>query len=943
MSTRFWGIFIAGAFFIGSWSPAAQSQSLNLGDDALGLIRQAIQQKNGDTGSSGSTLLPPQSAQSAGTYSGNVVVPPTQQQAEKPTAVELDYSGRADTRLELVGYNFVTTGTVLPGVPMGAVGDEYILGNGDQLIISIRGQVNQSFSASVDPAGEVTVPAVAPVPAAGRTFGQFKAELANRLQQAYLNSQVYVSLGAIRQLSILVAGEVRLPGLKTVTGVSSVVDALIAAGGVKKSGSLRRVVLVRDGKERVIDLYPVLLGVGSAADIRLRDGDRLVIPVLGPTIAVTGDVMRPGIYEITGNTISADGALSLAGGGISAQGNVFSRIRVGATGQREVADLQGGASASLTRGDILKIERRGGGSSGGVMLLGDVSLPGERPLARYPTLFNLISGPGVLGDNPYLPFIVIVSTDRASGAPKFIAVDASGVMNGGTPVASSPDYPLSAGDKVVVLSLRDVRYLSSVDVQNVLKGLKPVFGVKEQEERSKDPASFWPSVNVSNEGKSTGDAGATVAAPAASTQAAAAATAASGPAVPPRKTDAADENANLRYCAGIRSLMADVARRGGAGLTNDVPSSRDDDEKAASHFDVQPCPAVFDDMPDLLPFAVDHVADIQGEVRNPGVYPVSSAAPVSTLIASAGGLTDAADTGHVEVTNYSVTGSSAAFRQVVQYSASRGITAAPGDVVRVGQKFTERDVGFVMVGGEVERPGRYTIMRGERLSELLARAGGLTPQAYPIGSVFTREAARLQEQEGYEIAARELESGIGPALISISGTAAGQAQTATATAAAVQELVKTLRSAHAAGRVVTEVDPAILSVRPELDTVLQPGDALFVPKRPNHVSISGEVLHPGAQRFEDGLSASDYIRDSGGFSANADDSRVYVILPSGKAKPIKASFWNFSRETIPPGSTVVVPRDLTPFSFWSVAKDLTQILGQIALSAASLAVISSNN
>jgi protein involved in polysaccharide export with SLBB domain len=964
VSTRFCSIAVSFLLFFCFFSSAAKSQSVNLNDDSLGLLRQGLQQLQSDpssvTGSPTFGSQPP----SVSSGSGNVIIPAVPADVEQPSPVEADYSSRAGSPLQLVGYDTINGVQVLSGTPMGAVGDDYVMGVGDQLLITIRGQRNESYKAIVDSSGQITVPAIAPVVAAGRHFGDVKSEIEARLQETFLQSQAYISLGAIRQLSVLVGGEVRRPGLKTVTGISSVVDALVVAGGVKKSGSLRRVLLVRDGKQISVDLYSLMLGIGKAPDVKLRDGDRILVPVLGPTIAVIGDVMRPGIYELSGDTIDANSALALAGGGISAQGNVLARLRVGSTGQREIADLETGSRSSLARGDILKVERRGGGDAGSVMLTGNVSLSGRRPLAQYPTLFSLVGTPGVLGARAYLPFVVVVSRDKSTGASIYRGIDVSTALKGGG--AAQPDLPLASDDTVIILSLDDVHYLSSVDVQNVLNGLPPVFGLGAQPAQgrfregisSADTALDGEQINLSSMGElqrqsllstaSSASAGVAMS----STGSSEGKGAVNRTAPSPKRSDgisstgaapAGAANA-LLYCAGLRNLMGNVARRGApvyqAVSVSTPPEAGAPDPGAA--FNVQACPKIFDDQPELLAFLIDHSAEIQGEVRNPGAYPISADAAVQTLLLSAGGLTDTADSDAIEVTNFSVANKGAAVRQVIRVSDSAALKISAGDVVRVGRRFTQRDIGSVALNGEVERPGLYAIRRGETLSELIRRAGGLTPQAYPIGSVFTRESVRQQEQDSYEIAARELESGMGPALINLAGTSGG-AQATGATVAAVQELVKSLRSAKAVGRVVTEADPAILTVRPELDTILQPGDALFVPKRPSHVSVAGEVLHPGAQQFSDGLSASDYIRDSGGFGANSDDSRVYVILPSGKAKPIKSSFWNFSRENIPPGSTIVVPRDLTPFSFWAVAKDLTQLFSQIALSAASLAVISSNN
>jgi len=139
-----------------------------------------------------------------------------------------------------------------------------------------------------------------------------------------------------------------------------------------------------------------------------------------------------------------------------------------------------------------------------------------------------------------------------------------------------------------------------------------------------------------------------------------------------------------------------------------------------------------------------------------------------------------------------------------------------------------------------------------------------------------------------------------------------------------------------------EADPTVLQIRPDLDIVLEPGDRLVMPKRPSSVTVTGEVLNPGALQFTPGLNADDYIKMAGGMGQAADDGRIFVVLPNGAAKPLSISYWNYDPVKIPPGSTVVVPRDATPFDLVTFAKDLTQIFSQLAISAASIAVINDN-
>jgi len=149
-----------------------------------------------------------------------------------------------------------------------------------------------------------------------------------------------------------------------------------------------------------------------------------------------------------------------------------------------------------------------------------------------------------------------------------------------------------------------------------------------------------------------------------------------------------------------------------------------------------------------------------------------------------------------------------------------------------------------------------------------------------------------------------------------------------------------LRDTPAIGRIAVTADPAILRVRPDLDVLLEPGDSLYIPKRPSTITVSGEVLNNGTVQYESGLTVRDYIDRAGGTTQGADTGRTFVILPDGSARTVAESWLSFNNTTlIPPGSTIIIPRDLQPFSFGPFVRDATQIISQIAITAASLAVI----
>lgn len=113
--------------------------------------------------------------------------------------------------------------------------------------------------------------------------------------------------------------------------------------------------------------------------------------------------------------------------------------------------------------------------------------------------------------------------------------------------------------------------------------------------------------------------------------------------------------------------------------------------------------------------------------------------------------------------------------------------------------------------------------------------------------------------------------------------------------------------------------------------LLEKGDRIYIPKRPLTVRVSGEVLSPASLQFRSSKTAEDYINEAGGLTHNADKKRIFVLYPDGSAQPLVTGPWQHNPVLIPPGATVMVPHDPEPFSFIQTAKDVTQILTNIAV------------
>ncbi|WP_173012486.1 SLBB domain-containing protein [Niveispirillum sp. SYP-B3756] len=884
----------------------------------------------------------------------------------RPTALESQYSKRAGRELKQFGYDLrlgnVTTPTT--GLLSGSVPDDYVLGIGDELVITLRGQVNSTSQVRVDREGRVVLPNMPPVAAAGRHFGEFRDDLAAQAQATFLQTSIYVSVGSVRSIGVLVTGEVRSPGRFTVTSFSSLIDALVMADGIDKTGSLRNLTIMRGGETLSVDLYDVLLGRRSVNDLRLRDGDQIIVPAIGETIAVTGDVVRPGIYEMRpgGGKPALNAVLELAGGAQRARGNRLDILRLDGAGRNQVIRSAAGTTVILP-GDIISVQL----PREAIALEGGAEQPGDRGLMQAKTLRDLLRDPYVLRSNPYLPMAVIDTEDPVTRQRRYVPVDLQRVLEGGMNVT------LRERDRVIILTRDDIRYLGSADVQAILRkepppSLRLSVDTKMAQERQ----------NLAGVGANQPERGNRSNLQGAKRR--------DDMLAPPREDDPVDRSDRYRQgetdanaddngeldrgrligafkdgdrdtvrlvesdvtCAGLQSLAAivseglqqrfSVARRVGASGVSDSTTGKGNAAGGRNAIpvglvDIRACPKLYDRHPDLLPFLLEYATALEGEVRFPGVYPVVPGTSSQTLLTAVGGLTLDADTKAIEMTS-----SGGGRRTGLTVAELNQMVVNPGDVIRISGRVQQREAGMVEVAGEVLRPGRYDIRRGERLSELLRRVDGLTPEAYPYGAVFQRDQVRIAEEEGYRRAARELELSL-PAALSSNTDNAQAAQNALPF---LQGLIYSLKSTEAVGRVVIEADPTVLASRPELDFVLEPGDKLLIPKRPSHVTVTGEVLNPSSVMFTSGASARDYINKAGGATAAAEISNAFVIYPNGESEPLGVGRFSSGNTPIPPGSTIVVPRDPEPFNFLTTTRTVMSLISSLALSAASLAVISRN-
>jgi protein involved in polysaccharide export with SLBB domain len=242
------------------------------------------------------------------------------------------------------------------------VPSNYIVGPGDRLNVQLFGNQNRSFRLTVGRDGRIAFPELGPISVGGRTFESVAADLEGRVAKQMIGVRAGVSMADTRSIRVFVMGEANRPGSYTVNGLSTISSALYAAGGIKPIGSMRDIQLKRQGAiVRRFDLYDLLLRGDTGDDNQLLPGDVIFIPPVGATVAVDGEVHRPAIYELRGNTSVSD-VVQMAGGTTSnADTGRVALVRVNDQRARVVVnvplDSASGRQELMRNGDSLRVLR----------------------------------------------------------------------------------------------------------------------------------------------------------------------------------------------------------------------------------------------------------------------------------------------------------------------------------------------------------------------------------------------------------------------------------------------------------------------------------------------------------------------------------------------------------------------------------------------------------
>ncbi|HUZ96373.1 MAG TPA: SLBB domain-containing protein, partial [Edaphobacter sp.] len=341
------------------------------------------------------------------------------------------------------------------------------------------------------------------------------------------------------------------------------------------------------------------------------------------------------------------------------------------------------------------------------------------------------------------------------------------------------------------------------------------------------------------------------------------------------------------------------------------------------------------------------MVSVRGEVERPGNYPMFKGMTVAELVRTAGGFKRDALLNQADLASYRVRNGTRVVVQrqdvdigdaVIRNDHAADVALRPGDVLTIHQLTGWEDIGAsIVVEGEVAHPGSYSLQAGEHLSDVLRRAGGLRPDAYPEGAVLTRpEVASLEKKSRQELIA-QIEASAASARIS-PGAGAQKSAALQLIQEQQDQILSQLRSQPVTGRLVVHINSDIDRwAGTPADIEVRSGDTLRIPKRPGFVLVSGQVYSPSAIIFMPGHTAGWYLKRAGGATSIANRKEIFIVRANGSVTGRGSQAW-FDRDVLStrldPGDTIVVPQKIIgPSITWRNLLVTAQVVTSLAIAA----------
>lgn len=785
----------------------------------------------------------------------------------------------------------------------------YVLGPGDTLSIQLYGKETISLNLTLNRQGNIDIPKLGPINLAGQSFSEAKSLITSIIKERKIGVKSSISMGELRSIRVFVLGEAYRAASYTLSSLSTVTQALYAAGGVNGIGSLRNIQVKRQGKVVAnLDLYQLLLQGDTSGDINLMAGDVVFIPTVGKTVGVKGQVNRPAIYELKKEQTISD-IISLAGGvTASAYEEVGKISRINSSGLRSVLtiNLLTDKNQNIKNGDTLEVGSALATLEQSITVKGHVERPGIYGWHKNLKLSDILRSIKDFKSQPDLEYILVTRKNPVTGELTNHNINYANYIKHNE-VAS--DFVLNAEDTIYVFNKNGNRSKSLVPLLNVLKAqaqLNEFANIVSIDGAVRNPGTYPLTVNATISDLLNASMGYT-------------------------------QNSELSFALLARKDQQLNTRVFYVDLTSESAKTM-----ALSPLDRlflfdrnQPRKALLNNLILELSQQADktlaqNVVTISGDVHFPGQYPYVMNMTNLELVSLAGGLKESSYLVNADLTRFSHDGIKNAEIAHQNINLDVDFLLKPLDTLHVKRIPGWQEKRTIKLAGEVVFPGTYVLEKGETLINVLQRAGGLTSEADAAAAIFTREALKRQEAEKIAYLKEQLTSETAQISL-INEENENSAELAESTS-----LLQKLNVAEAVGRLVIDL-PYILANENVKNIRLDDGDALYIPKTRESLSVIGEVQYATSHLYKTGFDFDDYIERSGGLKTRADQERIYIIKADGSVRLASNSNWfSNQNEMLAAGDTIVVPLDLEykdGLTLWSA---VTQIIYNSAVAVAAI-------
>ena len=327
---------------------------------------------------------------------------------------------------------------------------DYVLGPGDAVMVDVYGASQESFSCTVAPDGFITIEGFGPVQVSGLTVSQANARVRAELGARYSSSQIRLSVGQTRTITVNIAGEVRTPGTYTLSAFATVFNALYMAGGINDIGTLRNIKVYRNNRLiSTVDVYDYILNGKATGNVRLTDNDMIIVEAYDCLVSISGRVKRPMYYEMKQDE-SLKSLIKYAGGftGNAYRGSVRVIRKSGALHSVHTINEFDMGAFHMADGDSVNVDSIMSRYSNMAEVKGAVFRPGMYEIGSASSVRALIEKAGITEDA--FTTHAVMHRMKADRTLEVLAVDVRGILEG-----TVADVPLQNEDVLFIPSRKE--------------------------------------------------------------------------------------------------------------------------------------------------------------------------------------------------------------------------------------------------------------------------------------------------------------------------------------------------------------------------------------------------------------------------------------------------------------------------------------------------------